>query len=69
MVFNRNGSKSSIEEDAGGRMMDECNGCKHEESTDITICLGICTYCKRCYSTEEEREMHDDLYAAKEGKR
>ena len=47
--------------------MDECNGCKYEESTDIKICLGICTHCKRCYSTEEERNIHDDLYAAQEG--
>lgn len=43
-------------------MDNECKGCKYECSTDITIHLGKCLYCKRAYSREEDREIHEDLY-------
>lgn len=43
-------------------MVEECKGCKHEGSTDIKICLDKCTYCKRAYEREEDREIHEDLY-------
>ena len=43
-------------------MADECKGCKHEESTNITIHLSKCNYCKRAYSKKEDREIHEDLY-------
>ena len=43
-------------------MDDECKGCKHEDSTEITIHLSVCTYCKRAYAREEDREIHEDLY-------
>lgn len=43
-------------------MAEECKGCKHEYSTDISIHLGKCTHCKRAYESEEDREIHEDLY-------
>lgn len=43
-------------------MDDECLGCKYNDSTDITIQLQFCSHCKRCYSTEFERDIHEDLY-------
>lgn len=42
-----------------------CNGCAYESSTDIEICLGRCTCCKRAYSKREDRDFHDDLYLDK----
>ena len=47
--------------------MDECNGCKYEESTDIKIHMQYCLHCKRGYLAEEARDLHDDLFEAKEG--
>ena len=46
----------------------ECSGCYYERSTDIKVCLGICTYCKRAYLMERDREMHEDLYVKSEAK-
>ena len=42
--------------------MNECQGCKYEESTDIKIHLEVCTHCKRAYQAEEDRDMHEDKY-------
>ena len=39
-----------------------CKGCKYDESTDIVVHLNYCTHCKRQYLTEEERDIHKDLY-------
>ena len=48
--------------------MNECKGCKHEKSTDIGVHLEHCTHCKRAYSNDEDREMHEDLYVKSEVK-
>ena len=45
--------------------MNECTGCKYEDSVDIVEAISICTYCKRAYSREEDREMHEDKYEEK----
>lgn len=42
--------------------MNECQGCKYEDSTDIKIHLEFCTHCKRAYQAEEDRDMHEDKY-------
>ena len=44
--------------------MNDCKGCKYENSTDIEICLEFCTNCKRAYSNEEDRQFHKDKYEA-----
>lgn len=46
----------------------DCKGCYYEHSTDIKVCLGICTYCERAYTMERDREMHEDLYVKSEAK-
>lgn len=48
--------------------LNECSGCYYERSIDIKVCLGICTYCKRAYLMECDREMHEDLYVKSEAK-
>ena len=42
--------------------MNDCNGCRYENSTDIKVHLEFCTNCKRAYSNEEDREFHEDKY-------
>lgn len=39
-----------------------CSGCKYEKSTNIKELLAFCTHCKRAYSHEEDREIHEDRY-------
>jgi hypothetical protein len=46
----------------------DCKGCYYEYSTDIKVCLGICTYCERAYTMERDREIHEDLYVKSEAK-
>lgn len=43
-------------------MDDECLGCKYDDSTNIAIHLQFCINCKRAYSRESERDIHEDLY-------
>lgn len=43
-----------------------CSGCKYEKSTNIKELLAFCTHCKRAYSHEEDREIHEDRYEAEE---
>lgn len=43
-----------------------CSGCKYEKSTNIKELLAFCTHCKRAYSREEDREIHEDRYEAEE---
>lgn len=38
-------------------MMNDCDGCKYERSTDIETHLEFCTDCKRAYSSEEDRGL------------
>lgn len=42
--------------------MNDCKRCKYENSTDIEIHLEFCIDCKRAYSSEEDREFHEDKY-------
>ena len=42
------------------------SGCKYEKSTNIKELLAFCTHCKRAYSHEEDREIHEDRYEAEE---
>jgi hypothetical protein len=42
--------------------MNDCNGCRYENSTDIEVHLEFCTNCKRAYSNEEDREFYEDKY-------
>lgn len=39
-----------------------CSGCKYEKSLGIKTLLAFCTHCKRAYSHEEDREIHEDRY-------
>lgn len=39
-----------------------CSGCKYEKSTNIKELLAFCTHCKRAYSHEEDRKIHEDRY-------
>jgi hypothetical protein len=39
-----------------------CSGCKYEKSTNIKELLAFCAHCKRAYSHEEDREIHEDRY-------
>lgn len=43
-----------------------CSGCKYEKSTNIKELLAFCTHCKRDYSHEEDREIHEDRYEVEE---
>ena len=43
-----------------------CSGCKYEKSTNIKELLAFCTHCKRAYSHEEDREIHEDRYEVEE---
>lgn len=43
-----------------------CSGCKYEKSTNIKELLAFCTHCKRAYSHEEDREIHEDMYEVEE---
>lgn len=38
-----------------------CSGCDHH-TDNIRDALGHCSHCKRAYRSEEEQNMHDDLY-------
>ena len=40
----------------------DCKGCKYEKSTNIKELLAFCIHCKRAYSHEEDREIHEDMY-------
>lgn len=42
--------------------MTKCDGCKYDKSTDIVIHLEFCTHCERAYTSEKDREYHEDLY-------
>lgn len=42
--------------------VNECSGCKYENSTNIKEHLENCTHCKRAYHSKEDREIHKDLY-------
>jgi hypothetical protein len=42
--------------------MNDCKGCKYENSTDMEIFLEFCVECKRVYSDEEDREFCEDRY-------
>ena len=42
--------------------MNDCKGCRYENSTDIKVHLEFCTNCKRAYSNKEDREFHEDKY-------
>lgn len=44
----------------------DCKGCRYEKSTNIKELLAFCTYCKRAYSHEEDREIHEDRYEVEE---
>ena len=39
-----------------------CSGCKYEKSINIKELLAFYTHCKRAYSHEEDREIHEDRY-------
>lgn len=43
-----------------------CSGCKYEKSTNIKELLAFCAHCKRAYSHEEDRKIHEDRYEAEE---
>ncbi len=43
-------------------ILNDCKGCKYENSTDIEVHLEVCTSCKRAYSSEEDKEFHEDKY-------
>ena len=40
----------------------DCKGCRYEKSTNIKELLAFCTHCKRAYSYEEDRKIHEDRY-------
>lgn len=48
--------------ESGCSRMNDCRGCKYENSKDIEIHLEFCTNCKRAYSNEEDMEFHEDRY-------
>lgn len=37
-------------------------GANTKKSTNIKELLAFCTHCKRAYSHEEDREIHEDRY-------
>ena len=41
--------------------MNDCEGCRYENSTDIREHLSVCNYCQRAYAGED-RYYHDDRY-------
>lgn len=41
--------------------IDECLGCIRDDG-DIKNALRYCSHCKRGYSNEEERRIHEDFY-------
>lgn len=44
----------------------QSTACKYEKSTNIKELLAFCTHCKRAYSHEEDREIHEDRYEVEE---
>lgn len=48
--------------ESGCSRMNDCKGCKYENSTDIEVHLEFCTSCKRAYSSGEDRKFHEDKY-------
>ena len=42
--------------------MNDCQGCKYENSIDMETFLEFCAECKRAYSNEEDREFSEDRY-------
>lgn len=42
--------------------MNDCKGCKYENSTDMEAFLEFCAERKRAYSDEEDREFQEDKY-------
>lgn len=44
----------------------DCDGCKYEDSYDISIHTKFCLRCKRGYFNEEDQDIHEDLYVKKE---
>lgn len=43
----------------------DCKGCRYEKSTILKEILDY-TRCKRAYSHEEDREIHEDRYEVEE---
>lgn len=41
--------------------MNDCEGCRYENSTDIREHLSVCNYCQRAYAGED-RYYHEDRY-------
>ena len=43
-----------------------CSGCKYEKKYKHKGAFSFCTHCKRAYSHEEDREIHEDRYEVEE---